>query len=97
MNIKFIIVFFLVLILFINCDDNCFLFNNKEDCLSFSDNCLFAKNSYKSYENSNCIFFNDENEMENFCTIFQNMNKKEKFSTDYCESNKKDFLSKKKL
>ena len=91
MKIKF--VFFLFLIFFIKCDDNCESFIDKNDCISFSENCLFAKNSFEVYENSNCIFFNDENDMKNFCNIFIKMNKKENFITQNCESKNNNYLN----
>ena len=92
MKIKIVFLFFILICVF--CDDNnCESFIDKNDCLSYSNKCLFAKNSFNSYENSNCIFFNEENDMKKFCDIFIKMNKKENFIIQNCESKNNNYLN----
>ena len=90
---KNVFLFFFLIICVLNDDNQCEIFIDKNDCLSFSNKCLFAKNSFNSYENSNCIFFNEENDMKNFCNLFIKMNKKEKFITQNCESINNNYLN----
>ena len=63
----------------------CDIVHSEEQCIQIS-NCLWAENKYSSYSYGQCIYFDNDQNMKNFCRIYHELNKEEGFKTVKCMS-----------
>ena len=64
---------------------NCHSHTTRDSCLHY-DNCLYAENIYKHFNNSECISIVSIAQAKQFCTLFYDMNKAEGFIPVTCQT-----------
>jgi hypothetical protein len=84
--------FFIIILLFLHLlyfsfefSSYCDIVYSEEKCIGIS-NCLWAENKYSSYSYGQCIYFDNNQNMKNFCRIYHELNKEEGFKTVKCMS-----------